>query len=284
MVGEARRLVNREEIGPALRALRLASGKEAKVVARSAAMSASKLSRIETGKVTPSLVDVEHLLVAVGGPEDSGSEILAAARAASMDSTTWRQTRRMGTHRAQLQVQGLEARMTLLRLFQSALVPGLLQTPEYMRAVLSRHGLSEDQLTRTMQARMDRQRVLYDGAKELRFVITESVLRWRLVPPPMMAGQLDRIISVSRLPNVDVRIVVLDAPQHDVPNHAFVIRDDRVVTVEIVHAELAITEPRDVALYVGKFEGFAAAALSGPDAQEFMAAVRDGFLRERETG
>jgi hypothetical protein len=99
----------------------------------------------------------------------------------------------------------------------------------------------------------------------------------------MMAGQVDRIISVSRLPNVDVRIIPLDAPQHDFPNHTFVIRDDRLVTVETVHAELAVTDPRDVARYISKFDGFASVALSGDDARTMMEGIRDRFLREQET-
>ncbi|WP_435838605.1 helix-turn-helix domain-containing protein [Streptomyces achromogenes] len=59
--------MNRAELGSALRTLRQASGKEAKAVARSAAMSASKLSKIEADSVVPSVVDVEQILTAIGG-------------------------------------------------------------------------------------------------------------------------------------------------------------------------------------------------------------------------
>lgn len=54
--------MNRGQLGAALRALRQASGKEAKAIARSAVMSTSKLSKIETGKVAPSTVDVDRSL------------------------------------------------------------------------------------------------------------------------------------------------------------------------------------------------------------------------------
>ncbi|SFF63286.1 hypothetical protein SAMN05216251_12222 [Actinacidiphila alni] len=138
-------------------------------------------------------------------------------------------------------------------------------------------------MVRTVAARLDRQSVLYDPAKTLRFIVTEPVLRWLLVPPPVMAGQLDRLISLSRLPNVDIRVVTLTAPQDDVPGHSFVIRDDRMVTVETLHAELSVTDPRDVALYVGKFERFASAALAADAMRDFLSALRDEFLREQET-
>ncbi|WP_260635956.1 helix-turn-helix domain-containing protein [Streptomyces angustmyceticus] len=283
MVGAARR-VNRGELGAALRALRQASGKEAKTVARSAVMSASKLSKIETAKAAPSVVDVEHILTAIGVSDEVKEEYLEAVRAAATEATAWRLIRRTGVHKAQQQTRALEAQMTVLRLFQPALVPGLLQTPEYIRAVLTRHDLGAEVLAKTISARVERQQVLYDSSKELHFVITEPVLRWRIVSASRMAEQMDRIASLSRLPHLDIRIVPLSARQRDIANHAFVVRDDRTVTVETVHADLAVTDPRDVALYIRKFEGFAAMAISGDEARSMLERVRDDFLREQETG
>ncbi|MFI1252968.1 helix-turn-helix domain-containing protein [Streptomyces netropsis] len=276
--------MNRGELGAALRALRQASGKEAKAVARSAVVSASKLSKIETGKLAPSTADVERILTAIGVSDEVKAEYLEATRAAATEATAWRLIRRMGVHKAQEQTRSLEARMTVLRLFQPALIPGLLQTPEYIRAILSRHDLGEDVLTRTTSARIDRQQVLYDTTKELHFLITEPVLRWRIVSSARMAEQLDRIISLSRLTNIDIRIVPLSAPQQDIANHAFVVRDDRTVTVETIHAEIVVTDPRDVSLYVRKFERFASTALSGDDMRALIKAIRDELLREQETG
>lgn len=276
------RRVNRGELGAALRALRLTSGKEAKAVARSAVMSTSKLSKIETGKVAPSAVDVESILVALGVSDEVKAEYLDLVRVAATETTAWRLVRRMGVHKAQQQARALEARMTLLQLFQPALIPGLLQTPEYIRAVLARHGLSEDTLTRTLAARLERQQVLHDATKSLRFVITENVLRWRIVSPSRLAEQMDRLISLSRLPHVDIRVVPFTDLQTDIANHAFVIRDNRTVTVETVHAELVVTDPRDVSQYVNKFEGFASTALFGDDMRRMVESVRDDFLREQE--
>jgi transcriptional regulator with XRE-family HTH domain len=275
--------MNKDQLGAALRALRQASDKEAKVIARSAVMSTSKLSKIETGRVAPSTVDVERILTAIGVSDEAKAEYLEVARSVSTETTAWRLVRRMGVHKAQQQTRALEAQMSLLRLFQPALIPGLLQTPEYIRAVLTRHSLGEDVLTQTINARIERQQVLYDSAKELRFVITEPVLRWRIVSPSRMAEQLDRLVSLSRLANIDIRIVPLSQRQQDIANHAFVIRDDRTVTVETVHAEVVVTDRRDVELYVRKFEGFASSALAGDDMRSMLEGLRNEFLTEQET-
>ncbi|MFI9355752.1 helix-turn-helix domain-containing protein [Streptomyces lydicus] len=276
--------MNRGELGAALRALRQASRKEAKAIARSAVMSTSKLSKIETAKVAPSVTDVERILTAIGVSDEVKAEYLEAARAAATETTAWRLIRRLGVHKAQQQTRALEAQMTSLRLFQPALIPGLLQTPEYIRAILSRHNLGEDVLTQTISARIERQRALYDSTKELHFVITEPVLRWRIVSAAKMAEQLDRLVSLSRMPNIDIRIVPLSARQQDIANHAFVIRDDRTVSVETVHAEVVVTDPRDVALYAHKFEGFASMALSGDAMRATLEGIRDELLREQEIG
>ncbi|MCZ9348137.1 helix-turn-helix domain-containing protein [Streptomyces sp. TRM76130] len=276
--------MNRAQLGAALRALRVASGKEAKAVARSALMSPSKLSKIENAKLTASVTDVERILTAIGVSDAVKAEYTEAARASATEATAWRLLKRIGVHKGQQAAKALEAQMSTLRLFQPALVPGLLQTPEYIRAVLQRHNLSEDSVSRTINGRLERQAVLYDNAKSLRFIITEPVLRWRIVPPQIMAAQLDRIVSISRLPHVDIRIVPLRTQQRDIANHAFVIRDDRMATVETVHAEVVVTDPRDVGLYVEKFEGFERVALSGDHMRGLVEGIRDDFLREQETG
>ena len=142
-----------------MRALRKASGKEAKAVARSALMSPSKLSKIENAKLTASAVDVERILTAIGVSDEVKAEYAEVARASATETTAWRLLKRMGVRKGQQAVKALEAQMSRLRLFQSALVPGLLQTPEYVRAVLRRHNLSEDALTRTLNGRLERQEI-----------------------------------------------------------------------------------------------------------------------------
>ncbi|MFJ4969207.1 helix-turn-helix domain-containing protein [Streptomyces sp. NPDC088755] len=275
--------MNKSGLGAALRVLRESSGLEAKAVARSAAMSRSKLSKIETGSIAPSITDVDCVLSAIGVSDDVKAEYMAAAREAATEITAWRLIRRLGYSRKQQQVQALEARTALLRLFQPSLVPGLLQTPEYARAVFARKNLSSAQLERTIGARLARQAVLYAEGKAFRFIIVESVLHWRILPPLAMAGQLDRLISASRLPGVDISVVELSAPQVDFPGHSFCIKDDRTVTVELVHAETVVTDPRDISLYVSKFERFSESAVSGDAMRTLIEGIRDELLREQET-
>ncbi|QNP65101.1 helix-turn-helix domain-containing protein [Streptomyces genisteinicus] len=91
--------MNQAELGAALRALRQASGKEAKAVARSAVMSTAKLSKIENGRVAPATADVERILTALDVSPEIKAEYLAVARAQATEATAWRLFRRMGYHK-----------------------------------------------------------------------------------------------------------------------------------------------------------------------------------------
>ncbi|GGZ26270.1 transcriptional regulator [Streptomyces inusitatus] len=275
--------MNGTDLGRALRELRVASGRQAKVVARSAAMSPSKLSKIENGALAPSVLDVERVLTALEIPKEVKEQLAEAARQVATEATAWRIYRRTGLHKHQEEIHAIEAQTTLLRVFQPSCIPGLLQTPEYVRGVQKGSELTDDALEKMIGARLRRQEVLYDRSRAFEFLITESVIRWKLLPAPMMAAQLDKLIAMSRMPNIRIGIVPLSAAMPGLPTSSFVLFDGRLVIVEIPHAEITTSEMRDIELYVDKFQMFDRVALSGEGARDLVAGVRDDFLREQET-
>ncbi|MFJ7202279.1 helix-turn-helix domain-containing protein [Streptomyces sp. NPDC098789] len=274
--------MNGTDLGRALRELRVASGKQAKVVARSAVMSPSKLSKIENGVLPPSVLDVERVLEALGVSPEVRAELAEAARHVATEATAWRIYRRTGLHKHQEEIQAMEAQTDLLRVFQCSCIPGLLQTPEYVRGVQRGSELTDDALEEMIGARLRRQEVLYDRSRTFDFLVTESVLRWKLVPAPMMAAQLDRLITMSRMPNVRIGIVPLSASMPGLPTSSFVLFDSRLVIVEIPHAEITTSEVRDIALYENKYRMFDRVALSGEGMRDLVTGIRDDFLREQE--
>ncbi|GAA2915458.1 helix-turn-helix transcriptional regulator [Streptomyces thioluteus] len=275
--------MNPTDLGKALRELRLASGKQAKVVARSAAMSPSKLSKIENGALPPSVIDVERVLTALEVSDEVKGQLTEVARQVATEATAWRIYHRSGLHKHQDAIGAVEAQTHLMRLFQPSCVPGLLQTPEYVRGVLRNRDLTEDALEKMLGARLRRQGVLYDRERSFHFLITESVLRWRIVPPPMMAAQLDKLVTMSRMPNIAIGIVPLSGMMPTLPTSSFVVFDARLVIVEVPHAEITTSELRDVELYVSKFAAFEDVAVYGEGMRSFVVSLRDEFLSEQET-
>ncbi|MFI5616734.1 helix-turn-helix domain-containing protein [Streptomyces sp. NPDC051567] len=275
--------MNGTDLGRALRELRVASGKQAKVVARSAAMSPSKLSKIENGVLPPSALDVERVLEALEVSAEAKAELTEVARRVATEATAWRIYRRTGLHKHQEEIQAIEAQTALLKVFQPSCVPGLLQTPEYVRGVQQGSELTDDALEKMIGARLRRQEVLYDRSRTFQFLITESVLRWKLIPAPMMAAQLDKLITMSRMPNIQIGIIPFSAPMPGLPTSSFVLFDSRLAIVEIPHSEITTSEMRDIELYSDKFQMFDRVAFSGEDMWGLVAGIRDDFLREQET-
>ncbi|MGP3984987.1 helix-turn-helix domain-containing protein [Streptomyces sp. KR80] len=270
-------------IGRALRALREASGLTGDAVARRASMSAGKLSKIENGRTLPTVQDVDLILSALGVPEEVKEQFLATARAEVTEATAWRLLRRMGPWKHQNTIKAIEANTAVLRLFQGQLIPGLLQTPEYATAVFSLPpALPDETRARTVAARLERQATLYEDGRSFHFVICEHVLRWLICEPAVMAVQLDRLVSLSRLPNVTIGVVPLAGRMPDFPMTCFSVHDDRLVIVETFHSEITTRDPRDMQTYVETFERFVVVALYDEDMRAFVESIRDGFLPQRE--
>ncbi|MEU1374034.1 helix-turn-helix transcriptional regulator [Streptomyces triculaminicus] len=271
------------ELGKALRALRTASGRTGESVARRASMSAGKLSKIEHCRTRPTVRDVELILEAIGVSDEAKAEFLEAARAEATESTAWRLLRRLGPWKHQQAIRALEDRTDTLRLFQGQLIPGLLQTPEYMSAVFSLPpALPDETRARTIAARLERQNTLYQPHRSFRFLVCEHALRWLICEPVVMAVQLDRVVSLSRLSNVSVGILPLDRRMPDFPMTCFSLHDDRLVIVETFHAEITTREPADVRAYLDTFERFAGAAVYGDDMRAMAEGIRDGFFRDQK--
>lgn len=270
----------RADLGRALRSLRRASGATAASVARKAAMSAGKLSKIENGRVLPSMKDVDLILTALGLPDRTKADFLDAARAAAVEASAWRELRRMGHWKHQKAIRAIEDQTTTLRLFQGQLIPGLLQTPEYVAAVFSLPPeLPHDSRVKTIAARLERQAVLYDRKRSFHFLICEHVLRWMVCEPAVMGVQLDRMISLSRLPNVHIGILPLGRLMPDFPMTCFSAHDNRLVIIETFHSEITTRDPQDVAMYLSTFERFRSVALYGDDMRQVVETVRDGYFQ-----
>lgn len=274
----------RTDLGNALRALRIAAGTTGDVVARRAAMSAAKLSKIENGRVLPSVQDVELILTALDVSDDAKAEFVDAARVAATEETAWREIRRLGQWKHQKAIQAIEERTTDLRLFQGQLIPGLLQTAEYASAVFALPpSLPEDTRAKVITARLERQSVLYDLERTFHFIICEHVLRWLICAPSIMAVQIDRLLSLSRLPNVRIDLVPLGPQMPDLPMTCFSAHDERLVVIETFHSELSTRDPRDIALYLETHKRFASVALQGDEMRELLVNIRDGHFRGQES-
>lgn len=100
----------------------------------------------------------------------------------------------------------IEAKASVLRWWEPSLIPGLLQTEDYARAVLSSWRRSSDEEVEAKVAtRLDRQAIL--AHVDYRVLIDESVLHRRVGGPRVMAGQLDHLVAMGARPNITIQVV-----------------------------------------------------------------------------
>ncbi|MBN9737508.1 XRE family transcriptional regulator [Pseudonocardia sp. P1] len=269
---------DREDLAAALLRLHRASGLSGERLARRAGMSQSKISRIETGRLLPSVVDVEQMLAGLGIDGQSRTDLLALTRVANSEFQDVRSSVRRGLHHRQRELAALEQRATEIRHFLPALITGLLQTPGYMRAALSTPLTPVgDDINRTIAAKRDRQAVLHDPDKRFSFLLTESALRWRLCPPDVMAPQLEHLHALSLLSSVSIGVPPLDRTVPDGAYHTFVVYDRRLVTAELFSGQLVLRDPKDVDHHRGLFDLFAGRALWGDESRRIMQSAADDF-------
>lgn len=145
------------------------------------------------------------------------------------------------------------------------MITGLLATPEYVRASLSS---APGGKSKTVARKLERQAVLYDTSKSFTFLLTEQAVRWAVVPPPAMAVQIDRLASLSHLPNVRVGVIPFGVQISRGPMNTFTVCDDRLAAVENFTGCMVFQDSRDIAEHLAVFATFERHALFGPMARQ----------------
>ncbi|MFI6472343.1 helix-turn-helix domain-containing protein [Streptomyces sp. NPDC050516] len=255
---------SKADLAEALRALRKRANRTQVWLARRCNMSQTKLSNMETGRATPTLVDTELILRALDAPPELVAEIAALARLANTEWQGKRSSWRRGLEKRQAELAGLEAEATTLRYFLPAMVTGLLATPEYVRASLSH---SPGDVSRTVAKKLERQAVLYDITKRFTFLLTEQAVRWPVVPKPALAVQMDRLASLTHLPNVRIGVLPFDVSATRGPLNTFTVYDQRLATVETFTGRIVFQDARDIAEHLEVFSLYERHALFGEEAR-----------------
>uniref|UniRef100_UPI000A009AFA helix-turn-helix domain-containing protein n=1 Tax=Nocardia vaccinii TaxID=1822 RepID=UPI000A009AFA len=256
----------REAFGERLRNLRKDAGLTGRQLAALAGWPGSKVSKIEYGRQVPTDDDVRVWCIHTHSV-DQMLDLVATLRNVEAAYLEWR---RMRLPHRQKQSVAVADQTTLMRGFEPVLVPGLLQTPSYAEAILRRvldfYDGPGDDLESSLAARLERQQVLYRGNHRFYFILAEQVLHTRVGTTDVLLEQMDRLLSALSLPRVVLDILPF-GHEYLAPTNNFVIYDEREVKVETVSAELTITQPAEIALYVKSFQALRAQAVHGKEAR-----------------
>lgn len=262
----------RNALGQRLRELRRQAGLTGKELAESLSWQPSKVSKIENGKQTPTDGDITAWTRATNTEQETEA-LLASLHTLEVQHAEWQRVLKAGMLGHQLELSEQDAKTKLYRSFEPAVVPGLLQTAEYARALFSRavtvHRVPND-VNDAVAKRMQRQEMLYRTDKAFHFIVTEATLRYRLCAIEVMLGQLDRLVSLTSLRNMRLGIIGYEAQYVVDPRHGFMIYNADLVRVETYSAELNLRQPHEIKLYTTTFEKLAAVASYGGAARALI--------------
>lgn len=269
------------EIANLLRRIRdasdVSSGGEA---GRLIGVSQATISRWEKGTLIPSPEAADRYARALGASDELRLDLIAMARDLHEQHLAVTPPARVALGRSaahEKRVLRNEKRAKRISWFHPLLLPGALQTPNYVRAVMSSGALSPAQVEERVAARLQRSQVVEEAHRQLNFVLTTGALGWRVGSPDVMASQIDHLIEASRRPNVRLGVVPWGTEVKVFPPCGFDIYDDHTVVVGVVGGSAYYNDAADVARYVEMFAQLDLLAVFGDEARTVLQRIAEEY-------
>jgi transcriptional regulator with XRE-family HTH domain len=262
--------VRRRRLGTELRKLRESNGYKLEEVAAQLGVAPSTLSRIETGKAPTKSAYLNQMLEMYGVADPAQRQILVDMAREGHRKGWWAAYDDVLPSGFDIYV-GLEAETAAIRGYETSVVPGLLQTPDYARAVLSemfpRHTV--EQIDRLVDLRIQRQRRFGDDPPlEFWAIVDEAVIRRPVGGNAVMRAQLEQLLDACGQPGLTLQVLPFSCGAHAGHGGAFSIlefpnrTDSEVAYVESVAGYLYLEKDREVRARAEAFDRLRAAALA----------------------
>lgn len=270
--------VRRRELGALLKQLRVQRGWTAEQVGGWLRFSPSKMSRLETGHRGANARDINDLCDLYGVDDEERQRLLELASEGKQRA--WWRRLPYSTY------VGLESEAVSISDFGLGFMPGLLQTADYARAIVSAAVPKwvPEIVEERLQGRMIRQQLLYaENAPLFEAVVDESVLHRVVGSRAVMRAQLERLLELAELPKVTLQVIPYDAGALPAGNNKFIIlrfasptvKD--VIYIEGLTGDIYLDEPSDVETYNTTFRTLVQLAASTDKTRAMIAAMIQSY-------
>ena len=279
--------VPRRQLGRYLRDLRGQARLTVRAAASALEWSDAKIWRIETGQTSMRSLDVEQMCRVYGAPSDLTESLMALAKETKARGW-WLSYSDVINEGFDVYI-GLEEAAASLFWYEAELVPGLFQTADYTRTLITaaKPNLDAEEVDRRVQLRITRQKLLTRATHppELRVVLNEAILRRPVGGRNVMAGQLKGLVEASDLPNVSIKVMPFDIGLHyGIMSGPFVLLEFPVngngqqtepptVYVDSFTGALFLDKPNEIERYSEAFKDMWTAAISASESRNFIADV-----------
>jgi transcriptional regulator with XRE-family HTH domain len=261
-----------------LRALRASSGLTRDEVVERTGINVATMYRIEHARVRPQTRTLRTLLDLYGVDKEQQAELVGLLRDAR--ERGWLHAYQSDLPEQYTTFIGFEGEAESAWEYESLFVPGLLQTEDYARAVIT--GVlpfaSREEVERRVEVRMERQEVLRnENPLRLWGIVDEAALRRQVGSPAVMRAQLRHLIEASELPNITFQVIPFDAGAHAGMPGSFIALEfadeaiPDVIYIDSMAGDLFLESESDVRRYKLIFEHLRAVSAS-PDASRSLLA------------
>lgn len=281
--------LRRRRLGSELKKCRDHAGFTQDQVSRHFEWHAAKVTRIETARVAVTPRDVKDLLTLYGVADEEYREALMTLARQSRERTWWtdyRDLMRPGNF------VGMETEASWTRVWEPIVLPGLMQSEPYMRALMrtGRRADAPESIDRRVALRLKRQ-VRLTAANPLNVwaIIDQSVLHRVIGGKDVMRDQLRRLIDVAALPNVNLQILPFDAGEHPfLGGSAALLEFPEIAHSDVIYLEGLAgdyyeEQPSEVARYRDEYERLSEMALDPSSSIKMIRSLLDGYGEETST-
>jgi hypothetical protein len=276
--------VRRRRLGAELRRLREAKDLTVDQAGEHIHRSGPTISRMETGQFRFVARNVADLLDLYGVADPEQRQALLALAKETRKPAWWHSYGDVVPRWFQVYI-GLEAEASAISTFESLLVPGLLQTEDYARAVIRAASpeLPAHDVDRAVELRLNRQKILTgDQPVQLWAILDEAVIRRQVGSPTIMGRQLERLIEASELPGVTIQVVPYTAGAHAGMISSFTLLGfadtggaPETVYIEAPTGSLYLEKPTEVRRYETWMNQLRSSAHDPSGSRRIMSAARE---------
>ncbi len=274
----------RARLGTRLRELRAARYRSASELGRDLGWQQSRVSKLERGAQLPTPEDLDAWTTATGASPAVRAELADLLTSARVEYSVWSDIYRTGgIAERQTELGRHEAHAAVIREYQPAMMPGLVQTPAYTRELLSipggpvLTGSTPEAIDGLIAERIKRQELLYQPNRRVHIVLGEAALWTHFGSVTTLLGQLDRLVTLAELASVELGILPVAEPSPIMPLAGFSLHDNDVLYVETLTDEHRVDDPEQIAAHVRAFDLLRDAAATGPDAMALIGRVMAGL-------
>lgn len=271
----SRRITARLALGKLLRQYRTDAGLSGAGAADQLGWSQAKVSRIESARVRAEVSDVRALADTYNVSGQALESLLNLAEEAAGPSSEWRNSTGLGLSRRQQDFVSLEASASTIQHYQTMLIPGPLQTPEYTARVFSTFGVNDpSRAIETRKAR--RSAILRPGGPRLQVVLTEMAVRWDPGPTDILQSQLAALANLAEgHSNLDLRILPMSGQKraflaHPVAIYRFDDVNSPLALIETTTTDVRVTDLADVATLSSNLDRIIADCLNKAASIDFL--------------